>query len=87
MSDNINNVHFLGVRFISSPYLSLKIGPCFAQADNGKMRATNESYALKMNIIVILQNWGCYSYGSYRWSWLLHLSNQERRATSGATTV
>ena len=29
----------------------------------------------------ILWNWGCYSSGSYRWSWLLHLSNQERRAT------
>ena len=26
----------------------------FTQADNDKMRATNESYALKMNIIVIL---------------------------------
>ena len=26
----------------------------FARADNGKMRAANESYALKMNIIVIL---------------------------------
>ena len=26
---------------------------CFARADNGKMRAANESYALKMNIIVI----------------------------------
>ena len=25
----------------------------FARADNGKMRAANESYALKMNIIVI----------------------------------
>ena len=30
----------------------------------------------------ILQNWGCYSSGSYRWSWLLHLSNQERRETT-----
>ena len=27
---------------------------CFARADNGKMRAANECYALKMNIIVIL---------------------------------
>ena len=45
MSDNSNNVHFSGVRFI-----------CFARADNGKMRAANLSYALKMNIIVILTN-------------------------------
>ena len=30
----------------------------------------------------ILWNWGCYSSGSYRWSWLLHLLNQERRATT-----
>ena len=29
----------------------------------------------------ILWNWGCLSSGSYRWSWLLHLSNQESRAT------
>ena len=26
----------------------------------------------------ILRNWACYSSGRYRWSWLLHLSNQER---------
>ena len=30
----------------------------------------------------ILWNWGCYSSGGYRWSWLLHLSNQESRATT-----
>ena len=29
----------------------------------------------------ILWNWRFYSSGSNRWSWLLHLSNQERRAT------
>ena len=29
----------------------------------------------------ILRNWGCYNSGSYRWSWLLHLSKQERRST------
>ena len=29
----------------------------------------------------ILWNWGCLSSGSYRWSWLLHLLNQESRAT------
>ena len=29
----------------------------------------------------ILRNWGRYSSGSYRWPWLLHLSNQESRAT------
>ena len=28
----------------------------FARADNGKMRAANESYALKMNIIAIINN-------------------------------
>ena len=38
MSDDINNVHF--------------INNCFARADNGKMRAANESYALKMNILL-----------------------------------
>ena len=44
---------FSGVRFICSLTLTLN-GPCFAQADNGKMRAANGSYAIKMNIIVIL---------------------------------
>ena len=43
MSDNSNNVNFSGVRFIFSP-----------RADNDKMRAANESYTLKMNIIVTL---------------------------------
>ena len=47
MSDNSNNVHFSGVRFICSP--------CFARANTDKIRATNEFYALKMNIIVIVQ--------------------------------
>ena len=43
-----------GVRLICSPYSAIKSAPCFARADNGKMRAANESYTLKMNIIVIL---------------------------------
>ena len=30
----------------------------------------------------ILWNWGCLSSGSYRRYWLLHLSNQESRATT-----
>ena len=30
----------------------------------------------------ILQNWGCLTSESYRWPWLLHLSNQESRATT-----
>ena len=45
MSDNNNNVHFSGVRFIWRPY--------FANVNNDKMRAANESNVLKMNIIVI----------------------------------
>ena len=53
MSNNSNNVHFEGERLICSPYLII-IVPGFAQADNDKIRATNESSALKMNIIVIL---------------------------------
>ena len=36
MSDNSNNVHFLGVRFICSPYLAIKsalasLGPIMAR--------------------------------------------------------
>ena len=54
MSDNSNNVHFSGVRFICSPYLAIKsalasLGPIMARCG-----PANESYSLKMNIIVIL---------------------------------
>ena len=45
MSDNNNNVHFSGVRFIRRPY--------FANVNIDKMRAANESNVLKMSIIVI----------------------------------
>ena len=45
MSDNSNNVHSSGVTLIWRVY--------FANVNNDKMRAANESYALKMNIIVI----------------------------------
>ena len=56
MSDNSNNVHFSGVRCICSPYLAIKsalasLGPIIARC-----RAANEFYALKMNLIVILEN-------------------------------
>ena len=30
----------------------------------------------------ILWNWDCYSSRSYRWSWLLHLPKQKKRATT-----
>ena len=40
-------------RLICNPYLIIFV-PRFARADNGKIRAANESSALKMNIIVIL---------------------------------
>ena len=52
MSNNSNNVHFSGERLICNPYLII-IVPRFARADNDKIRAANESSALKMNIIVI----------------------------------
>ena len=55
MSDNSNNVHFSGLRFICSPYLAITL-PHFARADNGRMRAANESYTLEMNIIVIINS-------------------------------
>ena len=54
MSNNSNNVHFSGERLICNPYLII-IVPRFARADNDKIRAANESSALKMNIIVILR--------------------------------
>ena len=49
-----NNVHFEGIRFLCGPHLAI-IGPNEARADlNGKVRAANESYARKMNIITII---------------------------------
>ena len=49
-----NNVHFEGVRFICGPHLAI-IGPRESKGRfNGKVRAANESYALKMNIITII---------------------------------
>ena len=57
MSNNSNNVHFSGERLICNPYLII-IVPRFARADNDKIRAANESSALKMNIIVILAQMG-----------------------------
>ena len=50
MSDNGNNVHFSGVRFICSHLI-----PWFARADNDKMLASDESYARKINILVIIK--------------------------------
>ena len=58
MSNNSNNVHFSGERLICNPYLII-IVPRFARADNDKIRAANESFALKMNIIVILDCLNC----------------------------
>ena len=53
-----NNVHFEGVRFICGPYLA---APLSAQAKqgrfNGKVRAANESYARKMNVITIITHY------------------------------
>ena len=41
-----NNVHFEGVRFICGPHLVI--------IDIGKIRASSESYARKMNIVTII---------------------------------
>ena len=43
---------------------------------------TPQSDTKRQNSLNVLWNWGCLSSGGYRWSWLLHLSNQERRATT-----
>ena len=49
MSDNSDNAHFSGVRFICSPYFAIK------SADNGKIGAANESYALKCKLLLYQQ--------------------------------
>ena len=53
MSDNSNNVHFSGVRFIGSSYLAIKsalasLGPIMTRCG-----PQMKFYALKMNITVI----------------------------------
>ena len=53
MSNNSNNVHFSGEGLICNPYLIIIVSR-FAWADNDKIRAANESSALKMTIIVIV---------------------------------
>ena len=40
---------------------------------NRKRREANKQAKLEASK-PILWNWSCYSSGSYRWSWLLHLS-------------
>ena len=35
-------------------------------------------FCFGIGLILAWAHWGCYSCGGDRWSWLLHLSNQER---------
>ena len=48
MSDNSNNVHFSGMEFVCSPYLA-SLGSIMTRC------GPHESYAFKMNIVVILK--------------------------------
>ena len=52
MSNNSNNVHFLGKRLICSAYLLIII-PHFVQADNDKIQAGNESFNIKNLVISV----------------------------------
>ena len=47
ISDNSNNALFFECRINFQPLSCQYIDSCFARADNDKMRAANESYALK----------------------------------------
>ena len=60
------------------------INPCmlFLISIEKKKRSKETSEIGGQRSKPILRNWGCYSSGSYRWSWLLHLLNQESRATT-----
>ena len=60
----------------------VKAGKRLAESNHKKREVKKQSETTGQQSKPILWNWGCLSSGNYRWSWLLHLSNQERRATT-----
>ena len=59
----------------------VEAGKRLAESNRKKERSEETSEIGGQQSKPILWNWGCYSSGSDRWSWLLHSSNQEYRAT------
>ena len=59
----------------------VEVGKRLAESNSKKREAKKREIGSQQSK-PILWNWGCLSSGSYRWSWLLHLSNQESRATT-----
>ena len=49
---------------------------------NRKKREAKKPAKLEVSRVNQYYRIGCLSSGGYRWSWLLHLSNQESRATT-----
>ena len=63
----------------------VEAGKRLAESNRKKREAKKKEEQVKLEASRVNQYygyWGCLSSGSYRWSLLLHLSNQERRATS-----
>ena len=60
----------------------VEAGKRLAESNRKKREAKKREQAKFEASKPILRNLGCCSFGSYRWSWLLRLSNQESRATT-----
>ena len=51
----------------------VEAGKRLAESNHKKREAKKREQAKMECSKPILRNWGCLSFGSYRWSWLLHL--------------
>ena len=63
----------------------VEAGKRLAESNHKKIDAKKREEQAKLEASgsePILRNWGCYSSGTDRRSWLLHLSNQESRTTT-----
>ena len=60
----------------------VEAGNRLAESNHKKNGVKKQAKLEASRVNQILWNWGCYSSGSYRWSWLLHLLVQKRQATT-----
>ena len=63
----------------------VEVGKRLAESNRKKREVKKRKEQVKLEASGVNQYYGigdCLSSGSYRWSWLLHLSNQKSRATT-----
>ena len=56
----------------------VEAGKRLAAHNHKRREKQREEQVQKGGVNQLLRNWSCSSCGGDRWSWLLHLSNQER---------